>query len=226
MGLDSKFIAEHTFIARCLNIVLRLRWFDPEPSGQPRSVDWRYTALITATLFFNLPFWVYGNELWMFWPILPYTFAVAAGAVLITALFFLAPAVITQATNLPLHCAVENAVGSVPAFGLRLCSICFLVLWMANSIAVPGFLWVGSMLRGDASTTKLGIVACAILALVLFTGLQSTKTTAKLALFSNKLGIAILLAAIIRVHEGLPQAMKGFPHGDNSLPEFWRDSRF
>jgi hypothetical protein len=223
MAVDRKFIAEPKWTARCLNVVLRLRWFDREPTNQPSSVDWRDAALITAALFLNIHFWFsYGNELWMFCPILPYTFIVAAVAVLTTTLFFVAPAAITQATNLPLHRAAENAVGSVPAFGLRICTISFLVLWMANSIVVPALWWLNSILRRGVSTKEVWIIVAAIVAFVFFTGLQSTKTIAKLALFGNKLGIAILLAAIIRVHEGLPEAMNGFPHSDNPLPEFWR----
>ena len=203
--------------------MLRLRWFDREPTGQPRFVDWRYAALIIATLFLNLHFWLsFGDEFWMSCPILPYTFIVAAVAVLTTTLFFVAPAAITQATSLPLHRAVENAVGLVPAFCLRICTISFLVLWMANSIAVPGLWWVQFILPRAVSTKELWIIVAAIVAFVFFTGLQSTKTIAKLALFGNKLGIAILLAAIIRVHEGLPEAMNGFPHSDNPLPEFGR----
>jgi hypothetical protein len=178
--------------------------------------------LIIATLFLNVHFWVGGNDLWMFCPILPYTFIVAAGAVVITALFFFAPAAITQAMKLPLLSAVENSLGSIPAFGLHLCCVSFLVLWMANSIAVPGLWWVDSILRREVSSTEFGIIAVAIGAFVFITGLQSTKTTAKLEPFSNKLGIAILLAAMFRVHEGLPEAVNGFPHSDNSLPKFWR----
>jgi hypothetical protein len=219
----NNFSSEHEWTNRCLNIVLRLRWFDREPISQRRSVDWRYAALIIATLFLNPHFWVsYGNELWMFCPIVPYTFIVAAVAVLSPALFFVAPAAITRATNLPLHRAVENAVGSVPAFGLRICTISFLVLWIANSIVVPAGWWLYSILRRGVSTKEVWIIVPAIVAFVFFTGLQSTKTIAKLALFGNKLGIAILLAAIIRVHDGLPEAMNGFPHNENPLPEFWR----
>ena len=59
----------------------------------------------------------------MFCPILPYALLVAVVSVLTTSLFFVAPAALTQRTNVPLHRAVENSAGSVPAFGLRICSI-------------------------------------------------------------------------------------------------------
>jgi len=96
MVMDDRFDAEHASAFRCLNSVLRLRWFDPEPSSQPRSVDRRYAALIIATLFFNIHFWFsYGNEFWMFCPILPYALLVAVVSALTTALFFVAPAVLT-----------------------------------------------------------------------------------------------------------------------------------
>jgi len=64
-----------------------------------------------------------------------------------------------------------------------------LVLWMANSIAVRALWWVDSILRRNVSTKEFWITAAAIVGLVFFTGLQSTKTAAKLALFTNKLGI-------------------------------------
>jgi hypothetical protein len=40
-----------------------------------------------------------------------------------------------------------------------------------------------------------------------FTSLHSVQTTAKLALFINKLGAAILIAALIRVHHGWPAVL-------------------
>ena len=225
MAADRKIIAEHRWITRCLNVVLRFRWFDREPSSQSISADWRFAALIIATLFLNLHFWqTHGDDVWMSCSILPYAFIVAAVAIAITTLFFLGPAAITQSMNRSLLCAVENSLGPVPAFGVRLCFVSFLVIWMANSIAVPGLWWVDSILRREVSSSELGIMAVGIVAFVFATGLQSTKTTANLAMFTDKLGIAILLAAMLRVHEGWPDAVNGFPHGDvdRSLSEFWQ----
>jgi len=82
-------------------------------------------------------------------------------------------------------------LGSAPAFGLRICSSSFLVLWMANSIAVPALWWVDSILRRDVSTKEFWIIAAAIVGFVFLTGLHSTKTAAKLALFTIKLGFGV-----------------------------------
>ncbi len=158
----------------------------------------------------------------MFCPILPYALIVAVVSALAISLFFAAPAAWTQSANVPLHRALENSVGSAPAFGLRICSISFLVLWMAHSIAIPAFWWVDSILRRDVSTRAFWIIVAAIVGFVFFTGLQSTKTSARLALFSVKLGVAILVAAMIRVREGLPDAIRGFPNSDSPLPQFWQ----
>lgn len=177
-----------------------------EPHGQPRFADWREGALITATLFFNVHFWVnYGGELGLFSAILPAVFA--------TMLFFVGPA----ARGLPL----ESSVGSVPAAAVRVCAVTFLALWMAESIAFPGLGLVSTTRWPEMSFGEEGIVVIALLAFIVWTGLQSTKINAKLAVFGNKLGIAILVAALIRVHEGLPAAMNGFPQSDHSLPVIW-----
>ena len=45
---------------------------------------------------------------------------------------------------------------------------------------------------------------------LLVTGTQSFRTSARLALFTNKLAFVILLAALIRVREGLPSALQAF----------------
>src|ERR1039458_6518219 len=110
MAADRKIIAEHRWITRCLNVVLRFRWFDREPSSQSISADWRFAALIIATLFLNLHFWqTHGDDVWMSCSILPYAFIVAAVAIAITTLFFLGPAAITQSMNRSLLCAVERS---------------------------------------------------------------------------------------------------------------------
>jgi hypothetical protein len=38
--------------------VPRLRWFDREPADQATPVPWTHAAVVTATVFLNIPFWI------------------------------------------------------------------------------------------------------------------------------------------------------------------------
>jgi hypothetical protein len=192
--------------------VLSFRWSDPEPDDQSTPVDWRFVALIVATLFLNFPFWyVHGLDFPMFYSLPVYAFLVGVVALLITALFFLGPALAAQRAKRPLVDLMENSLGAIPASLLHIGCVLFLLLWIANLIAVP-LGWLSFILRrGEVSATESGIIAVIALVFLFFTGLQSMRTNAKLALFTNKLGIAILVAALLRVHAGWLTALKGFP---------------
>ena len=113
-------------------------------------------------------------------------------------------------------------MGSIPALVLRLCCVVFLALWIASVLAVPALWWVEVVFWTGVSSTVVQLIAVGIAALVFVTGLQSTRTGGRLALFTNKLGIALLLAALIRVHGGFPAALNGFGHGDRSAIELWQ----
>lgn len=193
-------------------LVVRLRWFDPEPEGPSTPIDWHFPALITATLFLNFPFWyMHGLDLPMYFPLPLYAALVGAGVLVLTGIFFLGPALAVQASRRPLLNAIENSFGSIPALGVRLCCVLFLALWVANLVAAPGLWWLSDILRRDVSSAETGFVAAAVVAFLFITGFHGLRTSAKLALFSNKLGAAILVAAMLRVHAGWPSALDGFP---------------
>jgi hypothetical protein len=107
-----------------------------------------------------------------------------------------------------LFLVIEDSLGSIPAFGVRVCCISFLTLWMAALIGPPMILL--SNLERDISSTELGIGAAAVLMFLFVTGQQRFQTRARLAAFTNKLGIAILVAALLRVHEGWPALLGPF----------------
>ena len=92
---------------------------------------------------------------------------------------------------------------------MRLCCVSFLVLWMATLIGLPMTL-LSNDLERVVSSGELGIGAAAVLMFVFLTGQQSLQTRARLAAFTNKLGIAILVAALLRVHEGWPALLEPF----------------
>src|SRR5581483_3661330 len=107
-------------------------------------------------------------------------------------------------------------LGTVPAWIIRVSCTWFLVVWMADLISWPTSRFVTFIFRREVSPIESGAIAGALIIFLFVTGLQSLRTSANLALFSNKLGLAILVAALIRVHEGLPTALKGFPASDGT----------
>ena len=198
----------------------RIRWFDAESDDPSAPVAWPLAALVLSTLFLNIwfcEFYVAG-----FGPRCPlplYVIFQGAFALIVTALFFMGPALAAQAAGRPLFGVVENALGSIPALGLRLICVLYLVLWIAGLVAVP--VRVSSPILGrDVSPTEAGLFAAALLVFLFATGLQSLRNGAKLALFTNKLAIAILVAALIRVHEGWPDALDIFT-APGGRPWFW-----
>jgi hypothetical protein len=119
--------------------VLRLRWFDAEPDDLSTPIDWRLSALTLATLFLNFSFWMHhGADLWMSCPLPLYAVCVGAVALLLTALFFVGPALASYTAKRPLLGVIENSLGSIPAYGLRFCCVVFLTLWIAKSVS-----WLG-----------------------------------------------------------------------------------
>ncbi len=192
--------------------VLRFHWFDPEPDERQVPVDWRSAALITATLFLNFAFSQdYGLDLWGFGPLLVDASVVGAAALLVTGLFFIGPALAAQAARQSVFGSIENSLGSIPTFVLRLCCVLFLSVWIAKLVAVPTLWALTRNLEPELTSNEIGMIAAGILAFLFFTGLQSTRTSAKLALFTNELGIAILIAAFLRVHDGWASVPAGFP---------------
>lgn len=194
--------------------MIRFRWTDPKPDDPSTPVDWRSAALITATLFLNFVWYRLGSVLPMYCPLPLYAGIVAAGSLLMT-FFFVGPALLTQVSRRPLLGAVENSLGSIPALGFRLGCVLFLVLWIENVVRVPGWF----LLRDSSRLTQFGAIA-GLLVFLFVTALQSLRTNGKLAVFTNKLAIAILVAALVRVRDGWPSALSGFPpQGHNTVSD-------
>jgi hypothetical protein len=205
--------------------VLRQRWSNSAPDDRSFSSDWRAPALITATLFLNFPFWyIHGNDLWMRYAFPVYTCVLALASVLTTVVFFVGPAFACQQSGRGLLGTVENSLGSIPAYCVRLCCLWFLVVWIAGLIAVPVSSQLTFILRTEVSSVQSAALAGVLLAFLFLTGLQSLQASARLALFTNKLGFAVLVAAFLRVHEGWPAALTGFSGSPerSAVLEVWR----
>ena len=72
--------------------MVRIRWFDPKLESRVMPLPWPYAVLITAALFLNFPFWYESSFLWLPGPPVQVACVLGAGALLITSLFFVAPA--------------------------------------------------------------------------------------------------------------------------------------
>ena len=189
--------------------MLRIRFFDTAPGDNSIPIDWRWVALILATLFLNFSFFdVHGLDIAGFGPLAVDATVFCAAAVLISLLFFIGPALGVRATQRTVLSLLEDSIGWIPTIAVRLCCVLFLSIWIARLVAIPT-LWALPISNREASV-RTGAIAVALLLFLFFTAMQSTRTSVKLALFSNKLGLAILVAALIRVREGWASVPAGF----------------
>ena len=111
-----------------------------------------------------------------------------------------------HSSKLSLYGLAESSFGSILAAGFRLCCVFYLVLWLTFSVETIALLVYQWPYRRDPTRFGSGLLAAAITLLIFGTALQSLRTSAKLAQFTNKLSIAILIAAFIRAHAGWPSA--------------------
>ncbi|MBY0502462.1 MAG: hypothetical protein K2X03_01040 [Bryobacteraceae bacterium] len=166
-----------------------LRWTEPDSMVG----CWREPALILSTLILNFGFWISYER-----PGSDFVFAFAG--LPLTALFFVGPA--CAARSVGLWQAVDDSLGFAGGCVVRLCAAWFLSIWIAELLA--GANW---LLRGTFSPW----IALPLIAFVMITGLGSQRTTARLAAFSNRLGWAIVIAALVRAREGWPAIGSGLP---------------
>ncbi len=189
---------------------LRLRWWDPQ-AGEGAIVPWFYSLLLLAPLFLNPAFWYgEGPEFQFHGPALQYFIQVLGGAILLAALFYLGPALAAQSSKRSVFELAEISLGSIGALGLRVASTVFLVLWLGEQVNVMVrwsiLFWNGSR----ASATTEGVAAVVLVLLIFWTALQNITIAAKLAFFTNKLAVALLFVALIRVKAGWPAAFHAF----------------
>jgi len=168
-------------------------------------VPWGYPALLLAAVFLNFTFWYEeGREFPFHGPTVWYLIQVFGGAILLGALFFWAPALGTQASKRSLFQLAEKSLGSIGTLVLRVCCAGFLVVWLAVLFwMIAQWLLFGRR----APATAQGITAGILAVLLFWFGRQSLRTVARLAFLTNVLGVALLVAAVIRVRVGWPEAL-------------------
>ena len=99
-------------------IVWRVRFFDKDSGGESTPIDWRWVAIILATLFFNFSFFeVHGLDVAGFGPLAVDATVLCVAAVLITLLFFIGPALAVRATQRPVLSLLEDSIGTIPNIG-------------------------------------------------------------------------------------------------------------
>jgi hypothetical protein len=99
---------------------------------------------------------------------------------------------------------------------LRICCAAFLALWVSQIIAIVLWALTRRPPYIGMSPPATCSIAAGLTAFLLVTGVQGARTAARLALFTNKLAIAVLVAALIRVNEGWAAIPGG---GRSPLPE-------
>jgi hypothetical protein len=194
--------------------VIRFRWSEPDDGSTP--VHWSGPALIVATVVLNFPFWeAFGFRLWGSGPPLRQLPTIAASSAIITCLFFVGPGLALRAAKRPLLAVVDELIGIIPATVFRLSCVVALSCWVGNLLGTVMNIaqWIGG---GHSRAFYFGL-AVTIVVFLFLTAVGSVKEVARLAMFTNKLGIAILVAALIRVRDGWPAVPVGFPdHGQDS----------
>ncbi len=184
-----------------------VRLIDRDKGDNAASLNWRWVAAILATLFLNFSFSnVHGLDLAGFGPLAVDATVFCVAAVSISLLFFIGPAFGVRATRRPVLSLLEDSIGAVPTMAVRLCCVLFLSIWIARLVAIP--LWALPIPR--EASLRAAALALALLLFLFFTAVQSTRTSVKLAIFTDKLGLAVLAAALIRVRDGWASVPAGF----------------
>ena len=117
-------------------------------------------------------------------------------------LFFVGPAFACRGGGGGIFETLEKSLGSVPGHCARVCTMWFLVAWIGTVMALAVTWQLPFIVRGEVSRAGSGAVAVLVLAFLFVSGLQSARTSARLAVFTNKLALAVLIAALLRVQDG------------------------
>jgi len=190
--------------------VRSIRWFDADRDTPSVPVDWRMASLVLAALFFNFLFAEsHSTSLGLWLPLPLYAVFMATVAAILTALFFMGPALACQSRKRPILRVIQDSVGTVPAFALRVCFVLFLVFWITAMIALPVYWWSALFRQGRASAFESGAVAATVLTFLFITAHQTMHARSALSLFTNKVALVILFAALIHVREGWGATLVG-----------------
>jgi len=198
--------------------MVRIHWTDvADDAAMP--VGWRLPSLILATLFLNIFFWyVPANHFSFTGSPAIYCFSLGIVTGLVLLLFFLGPALSAHAAQCSLFQVAEASFGQIPGLAFRLCCAALCVLWIAGMCASLALAFLRFIFNRDFPVTEAVLLSGLLVAFLFVTGLQGLRTSAKLAFFTNKLGMALLIAAAIRVRAFLGDAWIDL-HGSGAMPD-------
>ncbi len=185
--------------------VIRFRWTGTTAEDPATLVGWALPSIILATLFLNFPFWfsLEPDIMWLGPPCVRLGLIAGIGLFFVF-LFYLGPALLGQSRNLSLFRLAEYSFGTIPGIAFRICCVLYLTIWLTFYLQTIGILLVPWPLSRNITGTESVLILAALAVFLLATALQTLHANAKLALFTNKLCLAIFLAALIRVRAGLP----------------------
>lgn len=202
--------------------VVRLHWFDPQPDDTP--VDWRAVAPIFATLFLNVYFWlVVADRVPMTCPLPVFALLIAATVLGIAGIFFFGPAFRAHSAKRPVLEIIDECFGAIPAMIVRAGCALYLMVFIARQTAVV-FRFLAFNLNRFLSLIETVLVVIGLLIFLSATGLQCLHIRVKQAAFIDKLAIAMLLAACIRVRDSSWAIWHGLPvfgERSNDLSHVW-----
>jgi hypothetical protein len=157
--------------------------------------------VIIAALFFNFAFWDVGGPGGVSGPYL--VVCSAAEAAVISALFFLGPALRAWASRRNLIEAAAESFGTFAAFAFRALCILYLIIWI--SACADGIFRIGLVgIHWDPSRFEEKAVVGLLVMFLFATALAGMRSNAILAAFTSKLALALLVAALIRARAGIP----------------------
>ncbi len=180
----------------------RFRWSDARDAQASEYDNWRLPALIVATAFLS-PVFVSGFATFptSWGPSACFGGGLALACALL-GLFYLGPAMMVRSARRPLFDVAECSFGAAAAVLFRLGCILYLTVLAATWLSTITFLTSRHGLP-PLWTRLLGGVA----ALYLFsTSVQGLRTSSRLAFFTNRLSLAIIVAALIRARSGWAEA--------------------
>jgi hypothetical protein len=185
--------------------MLRIRWTDTTDDSTVL-IGWQQPSMVLATLFLNFIFWFMpAQKFWFSGPSTTYFVSLGMVAAFVLALFFLAPALAAHNRRQSLFQVAEASFGVVPALGFRTACAALCILWIAG-MATTVSLFLINLLHRHRSAIEVVLFSTVCILFLFATGLQSLRTSARLAFFTNKLGIVLLIAAAIRVSRYIPSA--------------------
>lgn len=167
----------------------------------------RQEAALLATIFLNFAFWFYhGNALWFPLPFPVSALIIATLSAILTLLFLIGPALAVHRSGRTLFETLENSLGSIPTHAVRAITIWYLISFLDGLLGIVSW-QLPDILRRNIGSHDALIAATLLLAFLGYTALQNQQNILTMAQFTNRLGVAVLLAAVLRLHETWPTTL-------------------